>query len=133
MQTGATQSMTMAGLNLIQQALSIFDNDLRLVVSNRMYREMFDLPPELTRPGATFEATIRYLVERGEYGILHDSDAAVRERVEQARTFQPHYIERHRANGRTISVEGSPLPQGGPIVQISTKITKDRYKLSKQH
>lgn len=102
-----------AGLNLIQQALSIFDRDLRLAVSNRQYQQMFDLPMELTQPGTTFEDTIRFLVERGEYGKVTDTEEAVQSRVEQARTFQPHYMERTRSNGRTISVEGSPLQQGG--------------------
>ncbi|MCA0273982.1 MAG: PAS-domain containing protein [Proteobacteria bacterium] len=111
-----------AGLNLIQQALSIFDRDLKLAVSNRQYRQMFDLPLELTQPGATFEDTIRFLVERGEYGEVEDTEAAVQSRVEQARTFQPHYMERTRSNGRTISVEGSPLQQGG-WVTVYTDIT----------
>jgi hypothetical protein len=32
------------GLNLIQQALSIYDADLRLAVSNRPFQTMFGLP-----------------------------------------------------------------------------------------
>ena len=127
MATGATQGMTMAGLNLIQQALSIYDNDLRLVLCNRMFREMFQLPPELTAPGSTFDATIRYLVTRGEYGELPDIEAAVRERVDQARAFQPHYMERRRANGRVISVEGAPLPEGG-WVTVYTDITQTKQQ-----
>ena len=114
--------MTQAGLNLIQQALSIFDRDLRLAVSNRQYQLMFDLPDDLTRPGTSFEETIRYLVLRGEYGEVEDTEEAVRLRVDQARTFTPHYMERRRANGRTISVEGSPLQQGG-WVTVYTDIT----------
>jgi signal transduction histidine kinase len=105
--------LTQAGLNLIQQALSIFDQDLRLAVSNRQYRVMFDLPEHLTRPGTSFEDTIRYLVLRGEYGKVGDPEAAVRVRVDQARAFVPHYLERRRPDGRTIAVEGSPLTQGG--------------------
>jgi len=122
MRAGGTESMTMAGLNLIQQALSIYDNDLRLVLCNRKFREMFQLPHELTQPGATFQDTIRHLALRGEYGPLPDIEAAVAERIAQARTFQPHYMERTRANGRTISVEGSPLPEGG-WVTVYTDIT----------
>ncbi len=114
--------MTEAGLNLIQQALSIYDSDLRLVVSNRRFAEMFGLPEPLLTPGASFEDTIRFLVERGEYGVVDDPDEAVRQRVEQARAFRPHYMERQRANGRTISVEGAPLPQGG-WVTVYTDIT----------
>ncbi len=116
-------ALTRSGLNLIQQAISIFDADLRLAVVNRPYQAMFDLPDALTRPGATFEDTIRYLVRRGEYGPQDDPEAAVRERVEQARTFQPHYMERKRPDGRWISVEGAPLSQGG-WVAVYTDITQ---------
>ena len=73
------ERLTQAGLNLIGQALSIFDSDLRLAVSNRQYQLMFDLPDALTRPGTTFEDTIRFLVTRGEYGEVDDIEAAVRE------------------------------------------------------
>lgn len=122
MDFAARDALTRAGLNLIQQALSIYDEDLRLVISNRQFREMFSLPTALTRVGSSFGDTIRHLVVSGEYGEVDDIDAAVRERVAQARTFQPHYFERRRANGRVISVEGAPLPQGG-WVTVYTDIT----------
>lgn len=118
-----TEKLTRAGLNLIQQALSIFDADLRLVICNQRYQEMFALPDRLVTPGAAFEDTIRYLVERGEYGPQPDPDSAVRQRVETARAFAPHYMERQRANGRWVSVEGSPLAQGG-WVTVYTDITE---------
>ena len=114
--------LIVSGLNLIQQALSIFDNDLRLRVCNRPYQQMFDLPEALIRPGARFEDTLAYLASRGEYGG-QDEDEAVRLRVEQARTFQPHYLERQRPDGRWISVEGAPLAQGG-WVAVYTDITQ---------
>ena len=86
MTRSAPSSLTLAGLNLIQQALSIYDDDLRLVLCNARFREMFGLPAHLTTPGATFEDTIRHQVERGEYGQLTDKEAAVRERVSAERT-----------------------------------------------
>ncbi len=120
-----TKALTAAGLNLIAQALSIYDSDLRLAVCNQRFKEMFDLPDHLVQPGASFEDTIRYLVSTGEYGPVDDLEEFVRQRVEQARTFAPHYMERERANGRTISVEGSPLPQGG-WVAVYTDITRTK-------
>ena len=116
-------TMTMGGLNLIQQALSIYDSDLKLVICNRPFREMFDLTDEHTTPGSDFSTTIRYLAERGEYGEVTDLDELVRQRVEQARAFVPHYMERTRPDGRTISVEGSPLPTGG-WVTVYTDISR---------
>jgi len=118
-----TGAMTMAGLNLIEQALTIYDRDLRLMVCNQRFREMFGLPEHLCAPGARFEDTVRHLVACGEYGPVGDVEEAVRARVETARAFKPHYMERTRANGRTISVEGSPLPQGG-WVAVYTDITR---------
>jgi len=116
-------AMTMAGLNLIQQALTIYDRDLRLAVCNRRFQEMFALPDALVTPGADFADTIRYLATRGDYGDVGDVEGFVATRVEIARAFEPHYMERARANGRTISVEGTPLPQGG-WVTVYTDITR---------
>lgn len=116
------KAMTSAGLNLIAQALTIYDSDLNLVVCNAPFQQMFNLPDALVTPGATFEETIRHLATRGEYGDLADLEVFVAERVEQARAFEPHYMERTRGGGRTISVEGSPLPQGG-WVTVYTDIT----------
>ena len=121
--TAERDAMTVAGLNLIQQALTIYDRDLRLAVCNRRFQEMFGLPDALATPGADFAATIRHLAARGDYGDVGDIDRFVAERVEIARAFEPHYMERTRANGRTISVEGSPLPQGG-WVTVYTDITR---------
>ncbi len=120
-----TTALTQAGLNLIQQALTIYDSDLRLAVCNAPFAQMFDLPAGLTTPGASFEDTIRHLVERGEYGPVDDPETFIRTRVEIARAFEPHYMERSRANGRTISVEGAPLPQGG-WVTVYTDITETK-------
>ena len=104
-------AMTRAGLNLIQQALSIYDANLRLVLSNRRFQEMFDLPKSLITPGAPLRIQSAML-PRGGLRPLDDLDAFVIERVEMAQSFTPHYMERTRGNGQVISVEGTPCPMG---------------------
>ncbi|WP_424941603.1 PAS-domain containing protein [Aliiroseovarius sp. S253] len=122
LQSSETAALTQAGLNLIQQALSIYDRRLTLVIGNSQFQDMFDLPDHLAQPGASFSDTIRHLAERGDYGAVGDIEEFVKSRVDQALDFQPHYMERTRANGRVISVEGHPLPQGG-WVTVYTDIT----------
>jgi PAS domain-containing protein len=117
--------MTRSGLNLIKQAISIYDQNLELVIANRRFGEMFELPHRLTTEGATFFETVKYLAERGDYGPIDDVDAFMKERVDQARAFSAHYFERDRDNGTRISVEGSPLRQGG-WVTVYTDITETR-------
>ncbi|MDG1425171.1 MAG: PAS-domain containing protein [Paracoccaceae bacterium] len=118
-----TAAMTRAGLNLIQQALTIYDDELRLVICNRRFGEMFRLPSHLLTRGANFKDTIRHLVENGEYADVGDIGKFVQDRVDTARAFEPHYMERVRANGQIISVEGAPLSQGG-WVAVYTDITR---------
>lgn len=119
------KEMTTAGLNLIGQALSIYDDKLRLVVSNKRFQEMFDLPEALVQPGALFSDTIRFLASRGEYGHDQSVEDLVSVRVEQALAFEPHYMERVRPNGQVIAIEGAPLPTGG-WVAVYTDITSTK-------
>jgi len=115
-------SMIQTGLNLISQAISIYDHELKLVHANRRMQTMFQLPDELVQPGAYFGNLLRYVAERGEYGQLDDINAFVDEKVTLALAFEPHYFERTRANGTSISVEGCPLESGGWIT-VFTDIT----------
>lgn len=114
--------MILSGLNLIKQAFTVYDRDLKLVLANRQFQRMFDLPDALIQPGATFEMALSYVAEQGDYGEIGDTDAFVAERIEKARAFEPHYLERRRANGSYISIEGSPLQDGG-WVTVYTDIT----------
>lgn len=114
--------MTLSGLNLIKQAISIHDQDLKLMVANRRFQKMFSLPDHLVQSGAEFRDILLYLSQRGEYGPIDDIDLFVDEKIKLARAFEPHYFERTRANGTSISVEGNPLAQGGWI-SVYTDIT----------
>ncbi|WP_342071486.1 PAS-domain containing protein [Yoonia algicola] len=117
--------MILSGLNLIKQAISLHDEELRLVVANRRFQQMFSLPDALVAPGAEFRDIVMYLTEKGEYGQVDDVAGFVDEKVRLAFTFEPHYFERTRSNGTAISVEGSPFQQGGWI-SVYTDITETK-------
>jgi len=103
----ADLEMIQSGLNLISQAISIHDQDLKLVHANQRFQSLFELPDELMEPGVSFSDVLYYVASRGEYGDLETSiDQFVAEKVALARVFEPHYFERTRADGTTIAVEG---------------------------
>jgi diguanylate cyclase (GGDEF)-like protein len=117
-------------LNNMARGLSMFDSNQRLVVCNNLYREIFDLPEELTRPGTPFSDIIHYHVWK-ETG----------ESTEEQRRHQLHWIENHVAamvrgrsfsetknlkNGRVILVTNQPLPEGG-WVDLQEDIT-EKYR-----
>ncbi|WP_345540190.1 PAS-domain containing protein [Variovorax defluvii] len=113
-----------AGLDLLDQGLSIFDGDLRLVAWNTAYVRLLDFPEDMAYLGAPFESFIRYNAKRGEYGP-GDPEALVAERVEAARGFESHEIERTRPDGRVLRIRGMPLPGHG-FVTLYSDVTAQR-------
>ena len=106
----------------MEEGVSIFGPDLRLIGANRRLRELFDLPETLCRPGTEFEAIIRYNALRGDYGP-GDVEEQVRDRVERAQRFEPHEMVRERPNGTVLQMRGRPLGGGG-FVTIYEDITQ---------
>lgn len=99
----------------VNQGISYFNADLVIELCNAKFGELLELPPELCRPGATFEQLADYNARRGEYGP-GDIDELVRSRVETARQFLPHRFERTRpVDGRTLEIMGMPTPEGGMV------------------
>jgi diguanylate cyclase (GGDEF)-like protein/PAS domain S-box-containing protein len=108
--------------------VSVFDRELRLVVVNRRFRELFDYPPELCLPGTPFSAFVRLNVERGDYGP-GDPDAQVEQRVAQARRFEAHHFVRERPDGSILDITGRPLPHGGFVtlyVDVTQRVRSER-------
>jgi PAS domain S-box-containing protein len=110
------------GLDRLSQGIAILDSELRLVLANQRLVDMFGTPPELVEPGTPFADMIRFNAERGNYGP-GEVEELVRDRVERARSFEPHLFERARADGTAIEVRGEPLPGGG-FVSTFTDITE---------
>lgn len=106
----------------MEEGVSVFDSQLQLVMANRRFQEIFALPESLCQPGIRFEAFMRYNAARGDYGS-GNPDAQVRERVEQARRFVPHELERERPDGTVLQIRGRPL-RGGGFVTVYTDITQ---------
>ena len=79
-----------AALNNMSQGLSMFDGQQRLVVCNKQYAEMYNLPPELTKPGTT--ARRHPQGPRADGTSPASSDYTVADRIEEcpARAVFPH-------------------------------------------
>lgn len=113
-----------AALEYTDQGITLFDAELRLVVCNRRFLDLMGYPEAMGAPGTPFERFLRFNVEQGEYGA-GDAEQQVRERLELARRFQPHRIERRRPDGTVLEIIGRPLPEGG-FVTTYTDVTEQR-------
>lgn len=113
-----------AGLDLIDQGFTLIDENLRLVAWNQAFLNLLGFPPEMGQVGIPFERFMRYNAERGEYGD-GDIEGYVRERVEAAKAFKTHDIERTRPNGTVLHIRGVPVPGHG-FVTLYSDITQQR-------
>ena len=114
-------------LNNMARGLSMFDAEQRLIVCNRMYREIFDLPEHLTRRGTPLAEIVRYHVKRETGSDCPEDVAKERKWIEyhvaelaRGRSFSD---TRHLKNGRIILVTNQPMPEGG-WVDLQEDITE---------
>jgi PAS domain S-box-containing protein len=123
--TAQRYEMLQAGLDLLDQGITVFDGELRLIAWNRPFLRLLDFPEEMAYVGAPFASFIRFNAERGEYGP-GDPETQVAERIAAAASFTPHVTERQRPNGRVLQLRGEPLPHRG-FVTLYNDVTEQRY------
>jgi len=100
-------------LNNMAHGLCMFDADMRLIVSNKRYTEMFNLPPDFVRPGIMVREVIAKSHAIGNY---RHCDVTVDELydsyVESLRAGEL-VVHRHLADGRLLKLTHEPMTQGG--------------------
>ena len=93
-------------LSSMSQGLCMFDADQRVVICNRRFREIYDYPEDLVRPGTP----LARLLEHPSSG-LNGSDKTLEQVLEVVST-QRHEIFVSN-DGRSISIVRTPTPDGG--------------------
>ena len=104
--------------------ISLFDDNLNLMVCNDDYLEILDFPSYMGKQGTSIDSFFRFNAERGEYGE-GNLDQLVQERVQLAGQFKAHRFERERLDGSVIEVRGTPVPSGG-MVTTYTDVTEHK-------
>ncbi len=107
----AQQSMRLnAAIENMNQGLCMFDRDSRLVVCNRLYAKIYQLPPELVRPGTPYNDIVAY---RFHHGALKGNDRL--RRLALTAPYQRELASRidEHADGTLIRITRQPLADGG--------------------
>jgi signal transduction histidine kinase len=109
-------------LDAIDQGFAIFDENDRLVMANRVYREIFAGIAEIIEPGVPFVTLIRVAAERGQnVEALTDREGWVQERLARHRAASGVY-EHKFSDGRWIQVRERRTPLG-QIIGTYTDVT----------
>jgi diguanylate cyclase (GGDEF)-like protein len=117
-----------AAINNIPLGLSMFDAQERLLVCNKTYAEMYDVPRELARPGTVHCALWEHRVRRG---ARHSEQQEVTAEVRMGGgPLRPPSMIIEFGTDRVIAVSRQPL-QGGGWVSLHEDITQRRRQEEK--
>lgn len=124
-------------LNNMARGLSMFDAQARLIISNNLYRDIYQLPHELTQPGTAFLEIIRYYEETetgrdGKGDVEKQSKWIKRYVAELARGRSSSHVQ-HLKSGRTILVNSRPLPNGGWVDLAEDVTERERFEAKIEH
>lgn len=109
-----------ATLQNMAQGITVYDRDFRLVAFNQRYIDLFGFPPGFIRIGRAREDILRYLAPQSVSQT--SSDAYIARRMVAARKGESFQREFTRANGRTVVVGHTAMPDGG-FINTFTDIT----------
>jgi len=104
------------------QGVALFDPDLKMVAWNEQFRDIVGLSDEFLLQERNFPDFVRFLAEKGEFGLV-DVETTVREHV--ASVARPYLAERARADGTALEIRRNPVPGGG-CISMYTDITEHK-------
>jgi signal transduction histidine kinase len=116
-------SLLQSTLENIGEGLSVFDRQRRLVAWNSRFRELLDLPPDLTA-GTSLRDILMLQAMRGDFGDS-EPEAEVAGRLEQFHRDVPTVKERVTPTGRILQIGRRAMPDGA-VVSVYSDVTDVR-------
>ena len=114
-------------LDNMARGLSMFDAEQRLILCNQIYRDIYKLPVDLTRPGTPLADIVRYHVrqETGRDGPeeIEAQRQWIAQHVAELARGKSFNHTQHLSGGRTILVCNQPLSDGS-WVDLQEDITE---------
>ena len=101
-----------AALDAMAHGLCVFDAEWRIALFNRRYLEIFNLSPEVIRPGLSYRDILAHSCERGNLAP-EAVEAFWRERRKLLQSGEPFTSCRELPSDLIVSMRYEPLPDGG--------------------
>ena len=118
-------------LDNMSQGLAMFDAAARLVVCNERYRQMYDFPPDLAKPGCKLLDLLKYRFATGTFS--HDPEEYVRDLPAKIAQGEMAKLVVETGDGRIVTVTNWPMARGGWVATHEDMTEKIRAeKLGEQ-
>ena len=118
-----------AALNNMVQGLAMFDAELRLVIANKRYAEIYGLEPAQIKPGTHLRGIVEHRVAKGDYGAKAVDEVLTPMLARAASRHASHHVA-ELSDGRFIAVSVQPMVNGGRVT-THQDITEQRRSEAK--
>lgn len=112
------RELLQVAIDEVEQGLAVFDADLRLTCWNRNFRTLLDLPVEFGEVGTSLGRILRFMAERGEFG-LGSIEVAIASRISSYSDSADVITERLAISRRAMEVRTRPMPEGGFVLSLN--------------
>ena len=137
-----SQTLLQTTLDTIPQGISVVDKDLKLVVWNQQYQQLFDYPTRLLYVGCDIAKVYYYNAVRGYFGRDDEPiEAMVEKRMQKLASGKSYLLERRLPNNKVIEICGTALENGGYVTtytdvsdyhQILTELENNKQQLEQR-
>jgi methyl-accepting chemotaxis protein len=120
-----------AALNNMSEGLCMFDGRERLVVCNRRYRDLYNLPAVVVKPGRSLASLLAYRIAEGSF--TRDPDQYRREITTAMQAGRTTHAEVTSTSGRVVSISNRPMPGGGWVathIDVTERRDAERERAS---
>lgn len=116
-----SRTVLQSAIENVSEGISVIDSELKLVAWNKQYLDIFNYPDNFIYIGCPISQLIHFNISQQSY-FVQDIDLLVEKRIQFIKAGSRHNSEYKLKNGKTIRIEGNPIPGGG-FVMIFSDIT----------
>jgi signal transduction histidine kinase len=113
-----------ATVHNIDQGIALFDPQLRLILWNQLFFDLFGYPASFARSGTSAADLMRITASRGELGA-ESPDSLVASLIDSIQRTSSRRLQVMRNNGRVLDVWRSTMPDGRFII-TAADVTEQR-------
>ncbi len=124
--TGDLLALSQAALDGVAEGVCVYDVDNCVVLFNRRYLELFDMSPEVVRPGISYRQVLEHSAARGNFSP-EKLERLWPKRLALLNSRKPFSMEQELPSGVVMTLDVRPLSSGGWIT-VCDDITR-RAKL----
>ena len=119
------RELLQAGVENIEQGISVIDADMRLVAWNKRYIELLDYPENFVSAGKPIADLIQFNADRGVIVANKNAtdtnkvDDFIKRRIAHMRQGNSHHFQREMPSGIVLEIRGQAMPGGGFVSTFS--------------